>query len=297
LLNTIRIGDKPIEFKLLVDEKLPLKLFGDELRIKQILNNILSNAIKYTKEGFVKFKVDHTRMDNHVLLRFSIDDSGQGIKEEDQKKLFTEFVRFDAKNNYRTEGTGLGLSITKNLIDMMGGKIEVISEYGVGSTFIVTIKQKIANSEPIGALIVEQLCDFKRIKRLRSGEAGFEPKPMPHGRVLVVDDMKTNIKVASGLLSKYKLNIDSALSGNEVIDKITNGSRYDVIFMDHMMPDMNGIEATQVLRKSGYTGTIVALTANAIVGTEEKFLEKGFDGFISKPIDLKKLDEILNKYI
>jgi len=296
LLNTIRLGEKPIEFILSVDESLPIMLCGDEIRLKQILNNLLSNAIKYTDKGFVKFSINNVLKEDQFLLRFIIEDTGQGIRSEDLERLFSAFLRFDYSSNYTTEGTGLGLSITKKLVDMMDGTIEVKSNYGSGSTFVVTVRQDVVDSKPLGEQIVKQLCDYKFTSQ-RSKEDSVTPTPMPYGKVLVVDDLKTNLKVATGLLSRYELVIESAMSGHEVIEKVENGAVYDVIFMDHMMPGLNGIEATRILRKNGYTGTIVALTANALVGNEEKFLKEGFDGFITKPIDTKKLDSILNNFI
>jgi len=297
LLNTVMIGDKPIDFELYINENLPVKLFGDMLRIKQILNNLLSNAIKYTEKGFVKFSVSHRFEDDYVLLRFSVEDTGQGIRAEDQERLFTEFQRFNSSTNYATEGTGLGLSITKKLVEMMDGSIRVSSIYGDGSIFTVTIKQKAVDTKPIGPAIVKQLCDYMNVSRQLSEKAEISHTAMPYGRVLVVDDLKTNLFVAKGLLEKYELVIDTAMSGSEALAMVENGTEYDIIFMDHMMPEMDGIETTSFLRKTGYTGTIVALTANAIVGNEEMFLENGFDGFITKPIDIAKLDDTVNKYV
>jgi len=297
LLNTVMIGDKPVEFELYINENLPIKLFGDILRIKQILNNLLSNAIKYTDKGFVKLSISHISEGDDVLLRFSVEDTGQGIRSEDQERLFTEFQRFNSNINYATEGTGLGLSITKKLIEMMDGTIKVSSIYGDGSIFTVTIKQKAVDNKPIGSAIVSQLCNYKNVSREISENANISHTSMPYGRILIVDDIRTNLFVAKGLLQKYDLAIDTAASGGEAITKVEDGNEYDIIFMDHMMPDMDGVETTDVLRKTGYKGTIVALTANALVGNEEMFLENGFDGFITKPIDILKLDEIVNKFV
>jgi len=297
LLNTVMIGDKPIAFELYINENLPIKLYGDVLRIKQILNNLLSNAIKYTEDGFVKFSVSHRLEEDYVLLQFSVEDTGQGIRVEDQERLFTEFQRFNNSLNYATEGTGLGLSITKKLVEMMDGTIKVSSIYGDGSVFTVTIKQKAVDIKPIGPQMVEQLRNYMNVSRQMSENANVSPASMPYGKVLVVDDIRTNLFVAKGLLQKYDLSIDTAASGSEVLAMVNGGNEYDVIFMDHMMPDMDGIETTDILRKTGYKGTIVALTANAIVGNEEMFLENGFDGFITKPIDIVRLDEIVNKFV
>ena len=300
-LNIIRIGSKPIEFTLNIDESLPSKLYGDELRLKQILNNLLSNAIKYTKKGQVKLSVSHVAVGDDVILRFVIKDTGQGMKKEDKDRLFSQYRRFNTNVNRATEGTGLGLSITKQLIVMMEGTIAVESEYGKGSTFFVTAKQKAVECPPIGREIAEKLRNFTFTSGKRAAVLEIESKPMPHGRVLVVDDVETNLYVAKGLLLPYELNIETAESGSEAIDKveaaIDSGYIYDVIFMDHMMPHMDGIETTQKLRERGYKGAIVALTANALVGNDEMFARHGFDGFISKPIDVRRLDAVLHQFI
>ena len=258
---------------------------------------MLSNAIKYTDNGFVKFSVHHTIIDDYALLNFTVEDTGKGIQSEDIDKLFTKFQRFNYEDNYAIEGTGLGLSITKKLVEMMDGTIEIKSEYGRGSVFSVALRQETVKCNPIGAQVVKQLQDNKKINRRQSVEASINYTPMPYGRVLVVDDINTNLKVAKGLLSKYELIIETALSGYEALEKVESGEAYDIIFMDHMMPKISGIETTQELRKNGYKGIIVALTANALVGNKEKYQDKGFNDFITKPIDTKKLDDVLKKYI
>jgi signal transduction histidine kinase/CheY-like chemotaxis protein/HPt (histidine-containing phosphotransfer) domain-containing protein len=297
--NRVRLGSKPIEFMLDIDENLPSRLYGDELRLKQILNNLLSNAIKYTEKGYVKFSIGFLAADanagKEVTLYFIVEDSGQGMKEEHLKRLFTEYQRFGA--NRETEGTGLGLNITRNLVEMMGGRIEVESEYGKGSKFTVTVRQEVAEYYPIGMELAGQLSNFKFIENAGASKPQMEYEPMPYGKVLVVDDLQTNLFVAEGLLSSYKLNIDTSLSGYDAIEKIKSGRVYDVIFMDHMMPQMDGIETTQKLRALGYSGVIVALTANALAGNDEMFKQNGFDGFIPKPINIRRLDEVLNKFI
>jgi len=311
-LNSVRIGNKPINFILEIDEHLPSLNYGDELRIKQILNNLLSNAFKYTDEGFVKLKVYHeiagqpgikpeslnlsTSTEHDVVLFFSVEDSGQGMKFEDRQKLFSEdYVRFNVESNRVIEGAGLGLSITKKMVELMNGDISVESEYGIGSIFTVSIIQKAIDLSPIGNEVADKLRSFEY--------AGAKERPsisyniMPYGRVLIVDDVETNLYVAEGLLAPYQLNIDTALSGFVALDKIEGGEKYDVIFMDHMMPLMDGIETTKKIRAFGYEGTIVALTANAIVGNDEMFKENGFDDFLAKPIDTSQLNDILNKWI
>jgi len=296
-LNVVRIGSKQIEFMIDIDENLPSKLYGDELRIKQILNNLLSNAIKYTGKGSVKLSVGYSRDNGDVTLRFSVEDTGQGMKQEDKERLFSEYMRFNAQANRATEGTGLGLNITKKLVEMMGGTIGVESEYGKGSVFTVTVRQKAVECDAIGAGVVEQLSKFAFTGDRHAANLQISAERMPYGSVLVVDDVSTNLYVAEGLLALYELKVETADSGFAAIRRAERGDVYDIIFMDHMMPRMDGIETTLKLRELGYKGTIVALTANAIVGNDEMFMQNGFDGFISKPIDVRQLNEILNKFV
>jgi len=302
-LNIVRIGSKKIEFKLDIEESLPSRLFGDELRIKQILNNLLSNAIKYTEEGYVKLSIKHTLWDENIILRIDVQDTGQGMKKEALDNLFSEYKRFnlDLDINREAEGTGLGLNITKKLVEMMDGTVSVESEYGKGSVFTVTVMQKTVACDPIGAEAAQRLSNFTFIGGKQTAASQIVREPMPYGSVLVVDDVETNLFVAVGLLSPYKLRIETADSGISAIDRvhtaISRGITYDIIFMDHMMPDMDGIETTAKLRELGYKGVIVALTANALVGNEEMFVQKGFDGFISKPVDIRRLNVVLNSYV
>jgi len=296
-VNIVRIGLKPIEFMLNINQDLPSRLYGDELRLKQILNNLLSNAIKYTKEGFVKLTVDHFLRGNDVMLRFIVEDTGQGMKREDKERLFSEYLRFNAEANRTTEGTGLGLNIAKKLVEMMDGVIKVESEYGMGSIFTVMVKQKAVKCPAIGAELSHRLCNFTFTGDWQTAQLHITREPMPYGSVLVVDDVEINLYVAEGMLSPYQLKIELASSGFATIEKIQNGKTYDIIFMDHMMPKMDGIETTEKLRKRGYKGVIVALTANALVGNDEMFSQHGFDGFIPKPIDVRHLNAVLNKFI
>ena len=299
-LNMVRIGERPINFLLVINENLPYKLIGDELRLKQILNNLLSNAIKYTKKGFVKMTVENLPVDdndNELDLIITIEDTGQGIKPEDQKKLFTDYLRFNTDINKNTEGTGIGLKITKNLVELMNGSISVETTYGKGSRFIVLVKQKRVDCEPIGTQLAESLCNFNYNDKKLNNSKLFEYIPIPYGKVLVVDDMETNLFVAEGLLKLYQLQIEKAINGYEAIKKVGQGDHFDIIFMDHMMPVMDGIQATQLLRSQGYQGTIIALTANALTGNDTMFMENGFDGFIPKPINIKQLDHYLKIFI
>jgi len=300
-INIIRIGSKRIEFTLDLDENLPSKLYGDELRLKQVLNNLLSNAIKYTGKGRVKLSVNHFLHGEDIMLRFIVEDTGQGMKSEDKERLFSEYLRFNAEANRMTEGTGLGLNITRKLVEMMGGTIGVESEYGKGSMFIVTVKQKAVECSAIGAEIAKRLRNFTFTGDRQTAKLQIRREPMPYGSVLVVDDVETNLYVAEGMLSPYKLKVETAISGFAAIEKaqaaIDSGKTYDIIFMDHMMPKMDGIETTEKLRELGYKGVIVALTANALVGNDEMFAQHGFDGFIPKPIDIRHLNAVLNKFI
>ena len=297
-LNILRIGDKKIDFKLKVDENLPSKLYGDELRVKQVLNNLLSNAIKYTEKGFVKLSVGHSASDDgYITMSFCVEDTGQGLTAENKELLFVEYSRFNLEANRTTEGAGLGMTITKKLVEMMDGTISLESEYGKGSAFTVTIRQKQVECSPIGPEIVERLHNFTYVDESHIYQSHIVYEPMPYGSVLVVDDVETNLYVAEGILSLYELHVELAESGYEAIEKVESGKEYDIIFMDHMMPNMDGIVATQKLRELGYKGTIVALTANALVGNEEMFTQNGFDGFVPKPIDLRSIDVILNKFI
>jgi signal transduction histidine kinase/CheY-like chemotaxis protein/HPt (histidine-containing phosphotransfer) domain-containing protein len=303
-LNIIRIGSKPIEFRLELDETIPTKLHGDELRIRQVLNNLLSNAFKYTEEGEVRLRVTWERREDKAWVHFAVQDSGRGIKKENIERLFVEYAQFDTTTNQRIEGTGLGLPITRGLVEAMDGSISVESEYGAGSVFRVTLLQEIADAAPIGREITENLMAFHFIEdRNRSRGNTLIRAWMPYGKVLAVDDLETNLDVMKGLLMPYGLQVDTVLSGREAVDCIrAEEVRYDLVFMDHMMPEMDGVETVRIIRNeigSPYARQvpIVALTANAVEGNREMFLSSGFNDFISKPIDIKRLDMVLNQWI
>jgi len=282
VVNIIKmmITDLRLRFEINIDSNIPNVLFGDEIRIRQVLLNILGNAVKYTKKGFVSFSVSGEIIKDTVLLTIVVSDSGIGIKKEDLEKLFDDFVRFDFTVNKDVEGTGLGLAITKNLVTAMGGDISVQSEYGKGSTFTVKLPQKIRYYESF---------DIKNNNIAIKFNA-------PKAKILVVDDIDTNLKVARGLMLPYKMQIDLCTSGMEAIEKV-KANRYDLVFMDHMMPEMDGIEATKLIREIYANLPIIALTANAVSGTKEMFLSNGFDDFLSKPIDTIKLNSILEKWL
>ena len=317
-LNMMKIESKPITFELQIDENIPAKLIGDELRIKQILNNLLSNAFKYTDFGKVVLSVSvesipllsylpEHMMTNQVkwlghdkkgiTLVLSVRDTGHGMNNVQLSKMFDEYSRFNREKNITIEGTGLGLAITRRLVSLMDGTIGVESEPKIGSLFVVRLPQEIVDDEIIGKDVVENLCQFRRTYMTHRKRNQIVRNPMPYGNVLIVDDVETNIYVAVGLMKLYKLQIDSAMNAQEAIDKIKKGNYYDVIFMDHMMPEIDGIEATKIIRDFGYSSPIVALTANAVAGQADVFLQNGFDDFISKPIDIRQLDAILNKFI
>jgi len=301
-LNKIKNENKPIEFRLEVDELLPADLYGDELRIKQVLNNLLSNAFKYTNKGEVILSVAAEQakvgITTNANLIFKVSDTGQGMTQDQIHKIFDEYSRFNLEANRTTQGTGLGMSITRNLVYMMNGNISVKSTPGKGTEVTVKLPQRIEGTGAfIGKEMAETLQQFKMSSASQIEKAQMTYDPMPYGSVLIVDDVETNLYVAKGLLSPYDLSIETANSGYETIDKVKAGSVYDIIFMDHMMPKMDGIETTKILREMGYKGIIIALTANALVGQAEMFMKNGFDGFISKPIDVRQLNSTLNKMI
>jgi PAS domain S-box-containing protein len=299
-LNIMIIGDKPIEFELHIDENTPLLMLGDEYRIKQIINNLLSNAIKYSVSGTVKLSVHAEPIDNNdngVTLVVSVSDTGQGMTDEQISRLFDEYSRFNLEANRTTEGTGLGMSITQNLLRLMNGSISIDSVPGEGSIFTVHLPQGKAGPEVIGKEMAENMHQFRTSTRAQMKRVQISREPMPYGSVLIVDDVETNIYVTKGLLSPYLLKIDSAGSGIEAIERIKSGNVYDIIFMDHMMPQMDGIEAVKIIRGMGYKKPIVALTANAIAGQAGIFSVNGFNDYIFKPIDIRQLNTVLNQLI
>jgi signal transduction histidine kinase/CheY-like chemotaxis protein/HPt (histidine-containing phosphotransfer) domain-containing protein len=300
-LNIMRYETKPINFILDIKEDLPLLFIGDELRIKQILNNILSNSFKYTEEGTVKMTIyaepADAQDDSKKTLVFIINDTGQGMSPEQMQKLGTEYSRFNMEANRKTEGTGLGMNITRNLIQLMNGTISVESIQGTGSTFTVRLPQICIGPTVIGQEVADNLMRLNLDNSVKIRSFQIKKEFMPYGNVLVVDDVETNLYVAKGLMAPYGLSVETVMSGFEAIDKIKEGSVYDIIFMDHMMPKMDGIETVKIIRDIGYTQPIVALTANAISGQAAMFMENGFDDFISKPIDIRQLNGVLNKLI
>ena len=276
-LTKARLGEKPLELRIHFDPNIPPVLYGDYTRLKQIILNLLTNAVKYTKQGYVEFKVNSIQKNGICRLIISVEDSGIGIKSENINKLFSKFERFDLDKNITIEGTGLGLAITKRLVDLMHGKIVVQSVYGKGSRFTVAVDQRIVNKE-----VVQQV------------EIKEEFADLTGKKILVVDDNKLNLKVASKLLEKYHPTISTSDSGFEAIERINNGETYDLILMDDMMPKMSGTETLQKLKQiPNFHIPVVALTANAIAGMREKYIQLGFNDYLSKPIEKQELNKVL----
>ena len=274
------------------DETLPCAYTGDEGRIKQILINILNNAIKFTKEGYVRASVTGVpgEREDEELITFRVEDTGCGIREEDLSKIFEDFRQVDSKRNRTVEGTGLGLAIVKHLVELMGGSISVDSVYGEGTTVTITIPQKIVDRRTIA--------EAPEVSRTEL--EGSEAFTAPGVRVLIVDDNVVNRKVARGFLKRYAFDLDEAGSGPESIELVRQ-NRYDIIFMDHMMPMMDGIEAATIIRRkcgdNGKAPAMIALTANAMEGMREKFLDCGFQDFIAKPLDRRALGQLLARWV
>ena len=286
-----RIGSKMIQLEFDIDENLPAKLYGDELRIRQVLINIANNAVKFTEEGYVRLTVKVKEIqENNCQLFFSVKDSGQGIAPEDMEKLFGAYSQVDTKKNHYKEGTGLGLAISKQFVELMGGTIGVESQYGEGSEFYFTIPQKIVDGRKASEVKIETCHNSENVLNFTAPEA----------KIMVVDDNEMNRKVAVGLLAPLKMQIDTAENGKQALEQIL-AKKYDLIFMDHMMPVMDGIEATKRLREmeDAYCKNVpvIALTANAIVEARAKFFEAGMNDFAAKPIDLKDICAKIRRWL
>ena len=288
---SVKAKAENLGFHINVDEQLPSQLYGDDVRIRQILINLLSNAVKYTEQGKVELNVTGGVQGDSVLLHFEVKDTGIGIKKENQEKLFAEYKRIEEGNNRYTEGTGLGLTIVLRLLGMMGSKLQVESEYGKGSTFSFDLKQKIVDKKTIQQY-------RKEVKKVQKRKK--ESLDLSNSRILVVDDNAINRKVFIHLLRDTKAMVEDVDSGEACIEKMKE-NHYDIVFLDHMMPDMDGVETLKILKSiENYPSKntpVIALTANAIVGAREKYLEKGFDGFVSKPIIVNELEEVLQKFV
>ena len=298
-LNHMHIGSKEIELRLSVDPRIPAFLIGDGLRIKQVLNNLLSNSLKYTLEGTVTMSLgmEASGEPDGLTLVIAVSDTGQGMTKKQIDSLFQEFSRFNLQINRSIEGSGLGMPITYSLIKLMQGDITVESEPGKGSSFTVRLPQKRHGDGALGEEAAANLHDMETYKAALEKGPKRSPELMPYGKVLVVDDVDINLYVAEGILASYKIAVETAASGPEAISKIKNGGVYDIIFMDHMMPGMDGLETAKIIHSMGYNRPIVALTANALKDMEKMFMENGFSGFVSKPIDVDKLDMYLKRFI
>ena len=297
LINMIqkRAENKGLSFEVEAGAKIPSVLFGDEIRIRQIITNILTNAVKYTEKGGVTLRVNYIPIDDeNIYLCISVSDTGIGIKPEDIKKLYSAFERIEEKRNRNIEGTGLGMNITNKLLKMMGAKLTVDSVYGQGSNFSFQIVQQVMNPEPIG--------DFKEnFKKSLSGKREYhETFTAPDAKILVVDDTVMNLTVVKGLLKQTKIKIDTALNGKECLNLVQK-NLYDIIFIDHMMPGMDGIEtlkAIKVLDNNLNKNTpVVSLTANAISGAREQYLAAGFQDYLTKPINSAQLEALIVKFL
>ena len=290
---SVKATQKQLDFQVQIDSDLPCVLYGDEVRNRQIIVNILNNAVKYTKQGVVKLAVEGIREDQAFTLKMQVTDSGIGIKQEDMDKLFGGFQRLDLEQNRSIEGTGLGLAITRNLIERMNGRIEVSSEYGKGSVFTVYLSQEIINDSPMG--------DFRqRFEAVAKQEDEYrESFVAPEAKVLVVDDNGMNLAVVKALLKKTDIQVTTCMSGMECLELVKN-TYFDVILLDHMMPEMDGIQTLAKIKQSENQCTsvpVIALTANAIVGAKEEYINAGFSDYLSKPIEGMELEKMLMKYL
>lgn len=284
-VTSTRIGEKPIEFSYSIAEDIPEYLIGDKVHMKAIVNNLVTNAIKYTDKGKINVSIKCINREDICNLFISVQDTGRGIKADDINKLFTKFERLDIEKNSTTEGTGLGLAITKRLTEMMGGKINVQSTYGIGSLFVVSIPQKISKREELTNTQVIRTQNI--LSSLRSDYKGK--------KILIVDDNKLNIKVARRALNDFGFSIDEAYNGEECLNLIRSGNSYDLILMDIMMPVMSGTTALNELKKiEGFNTPVIALTADAISGSEEKYKSEGFVCYIAKPFSKEQIQEKLD---
>lgn len=295
LIINARVEGKPVSVQIDIDEKLPVKLYGDAIRIRQIMTNLLSNAAKYTSEGRITLKAYSESIDEEsILFCFSVIDTGMGIKKEDLPTIFDSFKRMDLEKNRNIQGTGLGLNIVKQLVEQMNGSIEVESEYEKGSVFTVKIPQKVIDKAPIGNL------EAANRKKREQEETEQKIFTAPEANVLVVDDNQMNLTIMRGLLKRTKIKVDLATSGKQCLE-LTKKKKYDIILMDHMMPDLDGVETLHIMRNEednlNKDGIVIILTANAIAGGREMYLDYGFNDYVTKPIEPNKLEELLREYL
>lgn len=294
IINVVlyKIEEKGLEFKLDIREDVPEMLYGDELRLKQIVTNLLNNAVKYTERGSITLGLAWERKEeDHISLVFSVKDTGSGIREEDMDRLFDSFERLEEKRNKDIEGSGLGLAITKSLTELMGGSLSVESSYGQGTVFYVEVEQKIASSRPMGSLNLEQTV---------KGNVKKNHFMAPEARILVVDDTLVNLRIIRELLKRTEIKTDLAANGQDAVE-MAGKKQYDIIFVDHIMPQMDGIETMKQIRKNqeetGKKVPIIALTANAVVGSRAFYLKAGFTDYLAKPVDGELLEDMIEKYL
>jgi signal transduction histidine kinase/CheY-like chemotaxis protein len=304
--NMAHIGSKPVVFRIVPDEKLPARLVGDTLRIKQIYNNLLTNAIKYTKAGTVEWRISTEREGDSIWLISSFKDTGVGIKQEDIDKLFIDYNSSDAarvRSRNQEEVSGLGLTLTKKIAALMGGTITVESELGKGSTFIVRIQQKYLNDDVISGERLESLKNFKYVEQKHVDKASLQRVQLPKIRALVVDDIDLNLEITQGMLKPYGMTVDCLASGQEAVNVIRRGEpHYDIIFMSRWMSGMDGKEAVRVIRDeigNDYAKNIpvIAMTSTNVIGNKDIFLSLGFQDVLAKPLDVLHLDEVINTWI
>jgi signal transduction histidine kinase/ActR/RegA family two-component response regulator len=304
--NLRHIGSRQVALTVIPDEKLPVRLIGDSLRIRQVFNNLLRNAITHSKTGTVEWKIWTEKGDGDAIwLVSSVLDPGQEISYEEADKLFLDYFSLDTQKKRSSEGTGLGLSLTKKIIDIMKGTIAVQNSFGKGTLFTVRLLHKYVNDEVISAEVVKKLKNFESSAATRKQDnlSVMQRIQLPDAHVLVVDDMETNLEVAKGMLLPYGMKVDGVLSGKEAVELVRRGEpRYSAIFMNRWMPEMDGIEAVRIIRNEidgdyAKTVPIIALTANAVIGNNAFFTKSGFQEVLSKPFSVRRLDEIVNQWI
>ena len=289
-IDATRIGEKNINFKMSLAEDIPYEVIGDKTHMKEIINNLLTNSIKYTEEGEIELTVKCINDNNISNLIISVKDTGRGIKSEDINRLFNKFERLDIEKNTTTEGTGLGLAITKGLVEMMGGKINVQSTFGKGSLFVVQIPQKIS-------IMTKPNQPVEVINTMKDGDNSINQQEIEflNKKILIVDDNKLNLKVARKALDGFGFEIDECSDGVECLEKVVNGDEYDLILMDIMMPNMSGETALEKLKENpNFNIPTIALTADAVAGSEEKYISEGFISYIAKPFSKVQIKEKLD---
>lgn len=278
------------ELKVEASPALPKKLFGDAIRVKQMVTNILTNAVKYTDKGTITFKIDGERDGDNFIFRYTVSDTGRGIKQADMDSLFTAFERVDQRKNSGIEGTGLGLAITKKFAVMMGGDFTVESTYGQGSVFTVTVPQKVIGSETMG--------DYRTSRHEKTRNEYSESFHAPEAKVLAVDDVKMNLTIITKLLKKTQIPITCVMSGKECIEAVKS-EHFDIILLDHMMPELDGIDTLKILRDEHLCDDtpVIILTANADVDAKSNYISAGFSDYLSKPINPAMLEQMIMEYL